>query len=304
MQSFPNLNGKKEIDMNLPNYENKISAEAQLPKPLQNLIETMYVVRPTLKFVASDRQPYQINPLTIGTVVVYEDGIYLGKVKLSYEDYREKGRTNVFYLFSDNIVKKRGERQQTKTLNINKAVKIIQDVFSAPGEEKVWSDMTCTLANEIEDVVRHAKWAASSIIDRSRTPLAAYLLDVYENGPKQMPDNLVALMFKKDNEIQSFRDLKIVSGIEDHHKLKNGVAIALFEDGKVWSVSLTEKDKGISRLQSTYDLPINYQEKLSMLRILEPRQPVENMGVYFETTVQLRKCKLFFLIAGDTVFTC
>lgn len=304
MQSFLNLNGNKGINMSIPNYENKVSAAAQLPKPLQNLIETIYVVRPTLKFVASERQPYKMDPCTIGTLAVYEDGVYLGKVKLSHENYREKGRMDVFYLFSENIVKKRGVRGQTTTIDINKAVKIVQGVFSAPSQEKVWSEMTCTLASELEDAVRHAKWAVSSIVDRSRTPLTAYLLDVYENGPKQMPENLVDLMFKKDNEVQSFRDLKIVSGVEDHHKMKNGIAVALFEDGKVWSASLVEKDKGVSKLQSTYDLPINYQEKLSMLRILEPRQPVENMGIYFESSMQQRKCKLFFLVAGDTVFTC
>jgi hypothetical protein len=302
MQSFPSLNGKKGID-HMANYVNKVASDMELAKPLKDLVEAMHITHPVFEFVAHDRDFYVRHDVKyIGLLKVFDSGVYLGKIRLVHEDYRGKGYKDVFMIFSENIKRSRGPSGQTATIDINKAIKIILDSFKPPAMDQLAGGLYAALSSEISDMTRHYKWALQDIMDRSRLRMAEFILDLHDNGAKELPEDLKVELFKKSTAMQTFRDSKIGNNIATNFESKNGSVAALFEDGSVWYVDIA--DKTLHKLSSTYDLPTNFQEKISMLRILEHRQPVENMGVYFDVTVQTRKCKLFFLVAGDTVFTC
>ena len=61
----------------------------------------------------------------------------------------------------------------------------------------------------------------------------------------------------------------------------------------------------IAKVTTTYDLPKNYQEKLALLKLCEPSQPVENIGVKFIEEIENdSNAILYYLVGGETVTLC
>jgi hypothetical protein len=77
------------------------------------------------------------------------------------------------------------------------------------------------------------------------------------------------------------------------------MAIKLTPSGEMLAVDLTNVEK-VKQFASSYDLPVEYQEKLTILKIMEVNQPIEGIGVKVEDD----KITYFYMPSGAIQTTC
>jgi hypothetical protein len=123
-----------------------------------------------------------------------------------------------------------------------------------------------------------------------------YFKQIEDGGPAPLPQALITRLGKWQDKYANWRIAEAV-----HEKLvkSDGMAIKLTPNGEMLGVDLTNM-KEVKRFASTYDLPVEYQEKLTILKILEVNQPVEGIGVKVEDD----KITYFYMPSGAIQTTC
>jgi hypothetical protein len=133
--------------------------------------------------------------------------------------------------------------------------------------------------------------------------IGMYLHKVKHEGPQPFPTEIES-KFGKDwmDKGDNYRIAKSLEHKFD--KLKDGVAIRIEMDGTINVVDIATVSM-LYEAKSTYDLPSNYQEKITIAKILEHRQPVEHIGVRFDDASQDHPERAYFyLVGGDTFTDC
>ena len=301
--------------MSLPNFDNQLSQRVELCGPLKELISAFYMLEPTVKFVANNRsRRYNEGSLLdgerpIGSVHAYKDSQHLGYIRVFREDYRGLGRMDVYYIGSERVNKARGRnRMEVTTKDSHKAIKLMHEYFKPKANFSFRDKIISECTNKLSSMTSTAKYRANSLISRHDAEMTLYLLAKHEGLTPDLP-LAIQKVFASSENIQKFHDLRIANGIEKNYYESNGAVVATFSDGTIWFADLTKDESGerpqIVKLQTTYDLPQNYQEKLALLKLCENSQPVEHVGVkYSDEIEQDSNAMLYYLIGGDTVTTC
>jgi hypothetical protein len=153
-----------------------------------------------------------------------------------------------------------------------------------------------------------ARYKVSTVMShRTHVDIALYLLEQHEGLTPALPSSINRI-FSKTEELQKFHDLKISESVHDELD-KGGAIVVTFSDNSMWYADLTKDKDGarpqIVKLQTTYDLPQNYQEKFTLLKLCESSQPVENVGVKFADEIERdSNAMMYYLVGGDTITTC
>ena len=292
--------------MTLPNFENRVSQQYTLAKPLEDLISNYYVLHPKVKFVAS-KNSWLYDDNQIGMLHAYQDSQFLGRIRVKREDYRGLGMMDVYHVTSDNINKRRGrERNTITTKDAHKAIKAMEDSFTASASSTFKGKIVSEVKSHIGSMVSTAKYKVSRETDRAKnsTDIAMFLLSCYEGNQPKIEGNL-AEMFSTKEKLQSFYDLRIANSINTEVD-KGGAVVVEFSDGAMWYIQISADDPDMVKLNSTYDMPQNFQEKLALIKLCESSQPVENVGVLFKN-IEIERdagATLYYLVGGDTVTMC
>jgi hypothetical protein len=292
--------------MALPNFENRMSQKYTLTKRLEDLVSNYYVLHPKVKFVANkSSRMYDENQ--IGTLSAYQDSQYLGRIRVIHEDYRGLGMMDVYHISSDNINKRRGkERSTIKTKDAHKAIKVMEEVFLPPPASALKSKVISEVNNCIHTMISTARYKVFQETDKAKNSIdiAIFLLGCYEGNQPKIEGDL-AKMFSTSDKIQNFYDLRIADSIGKEVD-KGGAVVVEFSDETMWYTQISADSPEIVKLNSTYDMPQNFQEKLALIKLCEPSQPVEDVGVMFKgiNVEQDAGVTLYYLVGGDTVTTC
>ena len=299
--------------MTLPNFDNQLSQRVGLCKPLEDLLSNYFLIDPTVKFVANNRSRryndgnFPDDERPIGSVHAYKNSQHLGSVRVYKDDYRGLGRIDVYAVRSEAINKARGRsRDEVITKDAHKAIKHMQEYFRSKSNN-VFRDKILGLATtEINSLRSTAQYRVTSLINnkphQADTDVALYLLAQYEGLASALPDSINKI-FSKSEDIQRFYDLRIANSVAKEYGNGGAVVIA-FSDGGMWYADKSEMSD-IAKITTTYDLPKNYQEKLALLKLCEPSQPVENIGVKFNQEIENdSNAKLYYLVGGETVTLC
>lgn len=303
--------------MTLPNFENRVSQNLTLAKPLENLISNYYILHPSIRFVADKAEHWKYDgrtgrdvgdPMPIGGVSVYQDSQYLGCVRVVWEEYRGAGRMDVYHVKSDNINKRRGPfRNTAKTKDAHKAIKIMEEAFKPKNVNEYRERVVSEAKMQIDHLLSSARYKVTKYTERINTSsdIAMYLLATYEGTQPKLEGSL-AEMFSTDEKLQDFHNLRIALSVSNDSK-KGGIVVVEYSDGAM--VYTTGEgiygDGSLEKLNSTYDLPKNYQEKLALIKLCDSSQPVENIGVWFSVELEKdRNTSLYYLTEGDTVTSC
>ena len=133
--------------------------------------------------------------------------------------------------------------------------------------------------------------------------IGMYLHRVKQDGPQPFPTELEP-KFGKD-WMEKGDDYRIAKSLLDKfEKHKDGVAIRIEMDGTINVVDIATVSM-LYEAKSTYELPDNYQEKITIAKILEHRQPVEHIGVRFDdASSDNPERAYFYLVGGDTFTDC
>lgn len=301
--------------MSLPNFDNQLSQRIELCAPLKELVGAFYMLEPTVKFVAnaqSRRYPEGVlveGERPIGSVQAYKDSQHLGYVKVAREDYRGLGKTDVYYIGSCMVKKTRGRnRDEVITKDSHKAIKLMLEYLKPKADFVFRDNIISECTNNLDNMRSTARYKVSSLIShRADVDIALYLLEQHEGLTPALPSSLNRI-FSKPEDLQKFHDLRISESV--HNELgKGGAIVVTFSDNTMLYADLTKDKDGVRpqivKLQATYDLPQNYQEKFTLLKLCESSQPVENVGVKFADEIERdSNAMLYYLVGGDTVTTC
>ena len=269
-----------------------------LPK-LEMFLNDLAIRKPNVKFVVSGTRVLN-NIRNVRSVDVYDGYEKVGAICIDINyDKAESG--DLYEVTSPKIVKSRGNADTRSTKHYKKALKLANDLF-----EKSPADVLAKQIHErVESYVTGMVHSAENQFEHSfYNPLAQigmYLHKVKQDGPQPFPTELEP-KFGKD-WMEKGDDYRIAKSLLDKfEKHKDGVAIRIEMDGTINVVDIATVSM-LYEAKSTYDLPNNYQEKITIAKILEHRQPVEHIGVRFDDASSDHPERAYFYLVGGETFT-
>jgi len=271
-----------------------------LPK-LEMFLNDLAIRKPNVKFVVSGTRVFN-NIRNVRSVDVYDGYEKVGAICIDINyDKAESG--DLYEVTSPKIVKSRGNADTRSTKHYKKALKLANDLF-----EKSPADVLAKQIHErVESYMNSMCQSAESQFEHSfYNPLAQigmYLHKVKQDGPQPFPTDIES-RFGKD-WMEKGDDYRIAKSLlNKFEKHKDGVAIRIEMDGTINVVDIATVSM-LYEAKSTYDLPNNYQEKITIAKILEHRQPVEHIGVRFDdASSDHPERAYFYLVGGDTFTDC
>ena len=271
-----------------------------LPK-LEMFLNDLAIRKPNVKFVVSGTRVFNAVR-NVRSVDVYDGYEKVGAICIDINyDKAESG--DLYEVTSPKIVKSRGNADTRSRKHYKKALKLANDLF-----EKSPADVLAKQIHErVESYMNSMCQSAESQFEHSfYNPLAQigmYLHKVKQDGPQPFPTDIES-RFGKD-WMEKGDDYRIAKSLlNKFEKHKDGVAIRIEMDGTINVVDIATVSM-LYEAKSTYDLPPNYQEKITIAKILEHRQPVEHIGVRFDdASSDHPERAYFYLVGGDTFTDC
>ena len=269
-----------------------------LPK-LEMFLNDLAIRKPNVKFVVSGTRVLN-NIRNVRSVDVYDGYEKVGAICIDINyDKAESG--DLYEVTSPKIVKSRGNADTRSTKHYKKALKLANDLF-----EKSPADVLAKQIHErVESYMNSMCQSAENQFEHSfYNPLAQigmYLHKVKQDGPQPFPTEIES-KFGKDWMVKG-DDYRIANSLLDKFtKHRDGVAIRIEMDGTINVVDIATVSM-LYEAKSTYDLPNNYQEKITIAKILEHRQPVEHIGVRFDDASSDHPERAYFYLVGGETFT-
>ena len=297
MKSFLNLNGDL-MNVNISKYP-KLTIHPMLVSAVQRV----FAVAPNLTFVAveaSIRDNQQEHIVKFDVVDGYEK---VGALGLQHKSYRAVNEKNplVFSVFSKNIKKTRGDRYTITTQKETVAVKTLLSKCKKVAPEKTQHDFVDAAQREILRCVYRATSTVAEDLDEGVIAAMEYFRERHLGKDLEIPKEVMAI-FSKEQVSSNIDIARAVKGFRNETAADRGAVVKVELDGSLLVAHLGET--AVKRYKSTYNLPVYYQEKLAMLRMLDSDQPVEHVGMRFNPRgldASYGADNLFFLVAGDTV---
>lgn len=287
--------------INIDMHRAKFGENAQLAVKLKLILLELQHYNPELSFVANVG-----SDTTISGVSVFLKHEPLGSIRI---EVREHDNAFVYKIESENIVRKRGDKYVQRTKNLKSAMAIIKEAFKPMPVDAKAVAIIEECQNKIDSLRSTAEWQMDRLFDICTGELAEFLITVHNgNEPvSKLPEDLITAIGKdRDNWYEKANALRISRILGRQCVARQGIAARIERTGAITTVDL--RTKTLQELANTYGLPINYQEKITMLKIVEYNQPIEHVGVKFEFSEIRNGVKqtvdLFFLVEGETFTDC
>lgn len=261
---------------------------------------------PALSFVANStltRFTGAESSTVVDGVAVFDGYQALGSICASFRDH---DATSVYEIVSEHINRKRGIRNQKTTKHLKEAMKIVKDAFRPTPADAVAVKIIDELREKLDSMRARAAIRVDTVVSRASKPILEYLHYAHNN-----PTASAALPTKLLDTLESdwqtaHNNYRIAAAVREQYTAQYGAAVRIERDGTINVADLMTKQ--LMPVKSTYELPTNYQEKITMLKIMDEYQPIEHVGARFDMTERTNNVdvnySLFFLIAGETYTTC
>jgi len=246
------------------------------------------VIDRTSKSDTSDRR-------VVGEVVVYNNEEKIGKVSVT-QDYIDGKYINVYQLDSPRIQQQRGMRNRKRSKHYKIALKCALDAFKEYPPDEIAKTMMQDASYRIMNLRQNANSLVTSCVNTSAVAASVleYLAEVQDNGPQAFPPIIIDLKWR-----EHLATYKIVDSVIKAWDSKTGMLVKLLPSGVMTVVDLTIGEV-VMVTSNTYDLPVEYQEKLAILKIMETNQAIEGMGVKVEDN----RIPHIYMTAGAIETTC
>jgi hypothetical protein len=273
-----------------------------LPK-LEMFLNDLAIRKPNVKFVVSGTRVFN-NIRNVRSVDVYDGYEKVGAICIDINyDKTQTEAGDLYEVTSPKIVKSRGNADTRSTKHYKKALKLANDLFEKSPADVLAKQIHTRVEESMTSMVRSAEQQFEHSFYNPLAQIGMYLHRVKHEGPQPFPTELEP-KFGKD-WMEKGDDYRIAKSLLDKfEKHKDGVAIRIEMDGTINVVDIATVSM-LYEAKSTYDLPNNYQEKITIAKILEHRQPVEHIGVRFDdASSDHPERAYFYLVGGDTFTDC
>ena len=235
------------------------------------------------------------NNRVIGEVIVYNNEEKIGKISIQ-QDYVDGKYINVYQLDSPRIQQQRGMRNRKKTKHYKIALRSALDAFKEYPPDEVAKTMITDTGYRMSNLRQNANNQVTSCVNTTVVAVSVleYLAEVQDNGPQAFPPIIIDTKWR-DN----LSTYKIVDSVFRAWENRTGLLVKLQPSGVMTVVDLTIGEV-VMVTSNTYDLPVEYQEKLAILKIMECNQAIEGMGVKVEDA----HIPHIYMTAGAIETTC
>lgn len=274
-----------------------------LKAELAEFLTLLFAVSPSLEFVASGsrRIDHDQDGMVEGIcgVEVFDGEQKLGSIGF-VRQYTKNGYEDVYRIFSKKIIKSRGDRNTKKTKNLKSALKLAKEFFvkDNPNQlfDKIYINFKRGYSNLSHQTTDNYKHVCSSLYGKS----FAYVLSVIDGEPQTIDPEILQVV-NSDNFKQQRDNYRIAHAVGKALESGTGAIVYVDRESKLTLVDLDTKV--FTKIESTYDLPKNYQEKYAMLKIMELNQPIEGVGVKMKVEIDEQKLECYYLKSGETIVT-
>lgn len=266
------------IEMELPNIvgkwpKNREKKTLKVLSPLSQFIKTLAIKYPQRRFVSSHFYRYE-DYAEAYRFRVYEGKEFLGELSLESGSSSRGG--TVFVIGNDRIKKARERGSESKTKDLNKAVRIFEKNFNT----QTVAEKLVEASSETNDVVNRV------FHDRERKHqdnfrgvirhLEKYIVDNWETLSE------IAIKNNADvKEVQSlqanYAEYEAVKEIYECKSKNNGSVVLLH--GADYTVKRVQNGEEKVMSYSGESLPAHIKVSVGMLKLLEPKKFVGGVGV-------------------------
>jgi hypothetical protein len=240
----------------------------------------------------------------INGVAVFDGYQPIGKVSVETRHHTDE---LVYSVTSDNIKGGRHGRSHTKqSKHLKEVMKVVKEAFKPKTDDVVVFSIIDNLDSRATRLESWARDHCRSAVNSASLEVLAYLTSVH-TGEAKSTELPPALQMKLGNRWLNHMDnYRIAQSVATQFTNNYGVGIRIEKDGTINVADLANKT--LTTCKSTYDLPTNYQEKITMLKIVEEDQPIEHIGFRFSQSTQLNGVAInyeyFYLVGGETYTSC
>lgn len=268
---------------------------------LEPVVVAMGLAMPSLDFLSARTTRRGLEEVSfIVEFDVYDGEQFLGKFGYVRQYSRSKGYEDVYRIHSYKIKKSRGDRNAKTTRDAKTAIKIAKEVFKPlPASERARQ-----IFNEFRQVYEGILWSAGGrwreLQSAYREETFDYVLSVVDGSPQPInPKLLQELQSEKFHQMRdTYRIAQAVSC-----PMKEGLGAIVYQDRNETLTVIDLETFSLTKLSSTYELPTNYQEKYTILKVMEFNQPIDGMGVKLKIEVDDEKFECCYLVPGSTIVT-
>lgn len=286
-------------DFNPATLPYKLNVEKYRHHPTDELHKFMCDIAsklPTVHFVA-DGRTYRHGDARTDEFKVFNGTEEVGKI-WGTTDYDRKDSKQV-YIYNVNsyrIQNQRGQRNRKFTKHYKVILRTALEVFAPVPTDVIATNIIERVGYRVSSLASSASSHAYYCVRGNEDVVLQYFKQVVDEGPIPLPHELVTKLGKWQEKYANWR---IAESVYDKFKNHDGMAIKLTPSGDMLAVDLTNA-KEVKKFANSYDLPVEYQEKLTILKIMELNQPIEGIGVRVEDD----KVTYFYMPSGAIQTTC
>jgi hypothetical protein len=280
-------------------------ANSQLHDKLMVILQELSHHNPRLTYVATDSTWFGSSGPTVCEVGVLDGYQTIGRVRI-----KKRHHTNevVYAVTSDNISSGNRNRQShtKESKHLKEVMKVVKETFKPKSDDYQVENITQDVDRRAERLVSWARDHCRSAVTHSSIDVLEYLTNIHKGivNTNELP---ISLTSKLGNNWETYvENYRIASSVQTQFQQGYGLAVRIERNGTINVVDLSSRT--LSPCSSTYDLPTNYQEKITILKLVEEDQPIEHMGFRFSVNRRDNGVEnnymYFFLIAGETYTSC
>jgi hypothetical protein len=208
-------------------------------------------------------------------------------------------------IYNDNIRRQRGGSSSKRTKHLKEAMKLVKEHFKPMPADKLATDIVEDMTSVMTNMTYWAGDRTRNMMSKSFTDVVKFITDIKEGNDANLALARLETVFPADWQ-QNVDSMRIANSVRQAFDNKQGVIVRVERDNSLTMVDLNTLQ--VTPCKSTYDLPTNYQEKITMLKLVDKNQPIEYVGVKFLRDFRTNGIEsehhCFFLIEGETYTTC
>lgn len=259
-------------------YDPNARHEYGIHPDLNLLLCDLHIKLPKIALKANGLSWNSENKLRlVNEVIVFNNEEKIGKITINSDTVDGK-RISIYVLESPRIQQQRGSRNRKTTKHYKIALKVALDAFKEFPPDEVAKTMIQDAGYRMSALRQHANNSMASCVNSTvvAASLLSYIESVQVKGPQPLPPIMIDPKWRE--HLATYR---IVDSVYQAWDKKTGLLVKLQPSGVMTVVDLTIGEV-VMVTSNTYDLPVEYQEKLAILKIMETNQAIESVGVKVE----------------------
>lgn len=240
-------------------YLNVNTYDAPVKAPLEKKDSKNYLRKVTVK----DRENQ-----TLGTLKVERE---------HYGRFANSGKPHIFIVESWRINKERGNRHQTKTTNIDSAVREAKKHFFAKTRKELLTDVTSEVKRGFNDAVYSLSRTFTRMCNEvDGVTWAHTVMNMRNNLPLDPVEERRVNDLLMHEKFDSNRRDYLLSEAMQKHNTNNNMIVVAEQDGQF--MSWGDTSEGFVVTLSFDELPTKIQERIGVLQLMENNEIVLDVG--------------------------